>query len=138
MFLPNVVLFLDIPTLLAMIKIAWSKYTYIACNICITIIITIIYSDVFMCICMYACIYNFYIFSPDNSFSVNNFFLLHTHPTLSNMADISQSPHHTNTHVYKYQSCICHMTNIQYKTNTLTNSAYFTRPTVRQQWARSK
>ena len=51
------------------------------------------------------------------------------------MADISQSPHHTNTHVYKHQSCICHVTYIQH---TLTNSAYFTRPRVRQQWARSK
>ena len=51
-----------------------------------------------MYVYMYVCIYVlFYKFSPDNSFSVNNFFLLHIHPTLSNMADISQSPHHTNT-----------------------------------------
>ena len=68
-----------------------------------------------MCICMYV---YFYIFSPDNSFSVNKLSLLHTHPTLSNMADSSQFPHHTSTHVYKHQSCICHVTYIQYKTNT--------------------
>ena len=62
-----------------------------------------------MCTCMYVYVVGIYVLllfyklSPDNSFSGNNS-SYYTHPTLSNMADISQSPHHTNTHVYKHQS----------------------------------
>ena len=69
-----------------------TMYIYICNNVCIC---------AYVCVCMYNFIYSLLTI---HSLLTTSPYYTHTHPILSNTVDISQSPHHANTHVYKHQS----------------------------------
>ena len=114
---------------------------------CIIIIITVIYSDVFMCTCMYVymhicmSVYMYYYYFINSPLTIHSLvtILLTTHTQPSLIWQTSANPHTTRTHTStntNHES----VTWLTYNTKLAhtNNSAYFTRPAVRQQWARSE
>ena len=79
----------------------------------------------YVCVCMYNFIYSL--------LTIHSLLTTPYYTHIQSSLIWQTSANLQTTHVYKHQSCISHMTYIQYKTYTLTYSAYFTHPTVRQQ-----